>query len=345
LSILVLFCPKLFFCEFCSKNYNNSMNKPKSWLTKTEKVKKVLKATGIAGALAFAVLKWPSVYQHMKQKDDIKTWRLEYTEKGWWVDRGHANPNWAKWLWQDINNPQPLAWNESYGIVHYQQVQAKFWIHDAIGKTYIIKTWTTKEEKESIALTIFLDVSRQFEWHQKTTDRLTGSSYSQEDLFSNMIWFYRAVRGYSLPDIKKTLHPIGADASSKMYDLHGIGKNETIGKIIKYQTQEQEDSANIEICKYPYPFNQIKTIRKWKFYGKKGILLREYKERWQTEELMFAWYTKTWLEKFMVLPWFPKKPSSQNVKTRLAKIDENDYKKSKYLISREQWHTYITLYR
>lgn len=66
----------------------------------------------------------------------------------------------------------------------------------------------TKEEMESVALAIFLEVSRAFEEHQEKTDFITGSSYDEADLFSNIIGFYRAVRGYSRDEVEQYLCPV-----------------------------------------------------------------------------------------------------------------------------------------
>ena len=62
-------------------------------------------------------------------------------------------------------------------------------------KRYDIRTGLNDEQKKSIALSIFLDVSYAFEKMQSNWlfRHATNSGYSAEDLVSNLVGFYRAV--------------------------------------------------------------------------------------------------------------------------------------------------------
>jgi hypothetical protein len=60
----------------------------------------------------------------------------------------------------------------------------------------------TDEEVLSVALRIFMEQSKTFEGLQAWTDFIGESSFSEEDLPSNLIGFYRAARGYDRIDIE-----------------------------------------------------------------------------------------------------------------------------------------------
>ncbi len=74
-------------------------------------------------------------------------------------------------------------------------------------KRYFVRFQLGISEKESTALGIFKDVSEEFERSQRgvlgVQDRIMHSSFSEEDLVSNLIGFYRAVKGYSRNDVER----------------------------------------------------------------------------------------------------------------------------------------------
>jgi hypothetical protein len=71
----------------------------------------------------------------------------------------------------------------------------------------------TESEILSVALGIFMAQSFSFETLQGWTDAIAGSSFSEEDLTSNLISFYRAARGYSSREIR-TLCDVWDNADS-----------------------------------------------------------------------------------------------------------------------------------
>lgn len=287
----------------------------------------------------FTVFKWPQIYHDRKNISHIKEWRLEYTKDWWWIDRWHATPWWARHLWNRVRNPESIPWSDHYGYVHYGQFQRKRQFKDGVEKKYIVRKNMTKEEQESVALAIFLEVSREFEDHQGLTDFLTGSSYDAADLFSNMVWFYRAVREYSEDEVRKYLQPVGPDSSLIVYKQHGIGKNDQIGTVVK---KNKEDEF---VTKYPYPFNQIRTFRKWKFYGNTGILFKDMVEIWSSEQLQFLWYTSTGFDKFAVTQPYETQVNEPNAKARLKAIHPDLYQDTKVLIQQTPTHREIIAYK
>jgi outer membrane protein OmpA-like peptidoglycan-associated protein len=60
-----------------------------------------------------------------------------------------------------------------------------------------------EEEILSVALSVFAQLELAFEGVQKTTDKIKSSSFSEEDLPSDLISFYRAARGFSREEVAK----------------------------------------------------------------------------------------------------------------------------------------------
>lgn len=181
-------------------------------------------------------------------------------------------------------------------------------------------------EKKAVALAIFLEISRAFEEHQGSFDKITGSSYSEPDLFSDVIGFYRGVEWYTRIQVEQYLNPIGIDSSLALYHKYGIGKNTSIGTIITY------DDDTIVIEKYPYPFNQIRTVEKGRVIGEKWILFKERVDIQSSQELTFCWYNSMGFDVFTVNKDYEKDIAEETVKQRLSQSNPDIYKDPQVLI-------------
>lgn len=122
---------------------------------------------------------------------------LIYTKKCGWVDLGHANPSGgASILWDKIKNEKgdPPSKPGYYRITYSQKMGNKH-IKVGVEKKFDIKKGLKLDQKKSVALAIFLDISKEFETMQGNWfwSFFTNSSFSAEDLVSNLIGFYRAV--------------------------------------------------------------------------------------------------------------------------------------------------------
>ncbi len=91
----------------------------------------------------------------------------------------------------------------------------------------------TEQEKLSVALAILLEVSEEFEEYQSGTDFITGSSYNEADLFSNVLGLYIASGQYTKDEIRSLLIPVGIDSSLALYHQRKIGKNKIKETIIQ----------------------------------------------------------------------------------------------------------------
>ena len=78
---------------------------------------------------------------------------------------GHANPEGAGLLWQKINQEIYVGGaDENHFRINYKQMMGrKNLFKVGVRKTYDIRTGLNDEQKKSIALSIFLDVSYAFE--------------------------------------------------------------------------------------------------------------------------------------------------------------------------------------
>lgn len=152
---------------------------------------------------------------------------LIYTRKCGWVDLGHANPDGAKKLWEKIlNEKDEGGGKKGFFRIRYEQMMGNKHIKIGIQKQYDIKKNINTNEKKSVALSIFFNVSHAFESMQSRWPfRLaTNSGYSAEDLLSNLIGFCRAIN----PNIPYVLicQPVSKDVALHIWDSYGaVGSN------------------------------------------------------------------------------------------------------------------------
>jgi hypothetical protein len=155
---------------------------------------------------------------------------LVYTKKAGWIDLGHARPGGAKKLWNKIRF-EPASGNDKYYVVEYTEMMFFSERHigtiggAGVGKEFRVKRNLSLKEKKSVAMAIYFNISMQFETFQgicplpKTRD----SSFSGEDLVSNLVGFYRAVE----PGKKyiEMCEPVSQKEARSIWDKYGpIGK-------------------------------------------------------------------------------------------------------------------------
>ncbi len=82
------------------------------------------------------------------------------------------------------------------------------------------------DEVDSVALGIFKKLSIVFETQQEWTDLIGESSFAQEDLPSNLIAFYMAVRGYTRERIEQLCGAVDRDSALREFERnHDFRKN------------------------------------------------------------------------------------------------------------------------
>jgi RHS repeat-associated protein len=139
----------------------------------------------------------------------IRDGDLAYSCNCGWLDLGHMSPRGARKLWSDVqsgNGTQSLT-KQGFYVRYSQEAGIKplgIPIMKGVYAEYFVKYNLSLSEKEYVALSIFKEISEAFESSQDgLQDEIMHSSFSEEDLVSNLIGFYMAVKGYSGADVRK----------------------------------------------------------------------------------------------------------------------------------------------
>ena len=174
---------------------------------------------------------------------------LVYTCKCGWIDLGHASPiGGAADLWRQIENETRKTSKDNSGYrVEYKQSMStprvlgmRFTMSE--GGAFWIRKGLLPNEKKSVALAIFLEVTHAFESMQGSgiqSLKTSASSFSLEDLPSNILGFYRAVAPG--PDYIRECVPVSKKASLAIWDSYGaVGsqKNQSTTKIKLFPCSE-----------------------------------------------------------------------------------------------------------
>ena len=162
----------------------------------------------------------------MSTREDVVKGLLVYSCKGGWIDKNHALKTTTRAfvgadnLWKQILNETGDK-SKAPGVngfkVTYIQDATKMRI--GVTKNYCVKSGLPLNIRESVALAIFQEVSMEFESLQGWGALISDSSFSVEDLVSNMIGFYKVVRPG--PDYVALCQPVSIAASLKIWDTKG----------------------------------------------------------------------------------------------------------------------------
>lgn len=137
-------------------------------------------------------------------------------------------------------------------------------------KKYDVKKGLDDNQKKSVALSIFLDVSHAFEGLQSNWlfRQATNSGYSAEDLVSNLIGFYRAI--YPDKQFISLCQPVSKAVALDIWDKYGeVGSNKNYSTIpyIYPITSSKNGPMSMQL---PSELNIIKPAQQ-------GVLFKEIK--------------------------------------------------------------------
>lgn len=204
----------------------------------------------------------------MSSREDIGKGRLVYTCNCGWVDKNHMeDPSTrpfvgVKNLWKQIltetgrNTYFPS--NENGFKVTYRQDVKRLGVYIGVTKSYLVKRGIPHNIKESVALTILREVSLEFESFQGWAGPFSDSSFSVEDLISNLIGFYYVVRPNI--DYMKLCKPASKDASYKVWDIYGaVGSHKN--KVF-HPTYFNCDECDSSKRYFPSELNKIHPVTK-----------------------------------------------------------------------------------
>ena len=158
-----------------------------------------------------------------------------------WLDRGHSSTRSSRptvgtdWLWNSLlseRGPSESLKKQPAYVLSYRQDAVKSVlgtkIYPGITKHYLVRRGLSFHEKAQVGLAIFQEVSLAFEgmqdsWLARTVTG-TDSGFSEEDLVSNLIAYYKAV--YPMIDVDALCKPVSVAASREVWRTHGaVGQN------------------------------------------------------------------------------------------------------------------------
>ncbi len=179
----------------------------------------------------------PQRLMRVPTEDNIENDEAAFSTNCGWIDWNHAQPFLMAGLIEEVrqasarlaSSPQddhetvtgPRMESRGAGVL-FSGVTPVANIHRPLND----------EEVLSVALRIFMAQSIAFEDLQSWTDWLKSSSFSEEDLPSNLIGFYRAARGYSRSDIETFCDTWSADASLAMFDGYTFKQNREFTPVV-----------------------------------------------------------------------------------------------------------------
>jgi hypothetical protein len=209
-------------------------------------------------------------------REEVQSGVLVYTCNCGWLDTGHADshsyrPNvGAQSLWSQMvgeTGVASLKLGESGFKVTYTQDMSKWHVTAAETRSYFVKRGLSTAQREEVALAIFIEVSVGFETMQGSfpwgwiSSRSKDSSFSEEDLVSDLIGFYVAVRpGIKPVDLCKA---VSVEASLVVWDTYGsVGshKNHTFVPVF-HPCDECRGAA-----RFPHVFQEIQPAAKGRLF-------------------------------------------------------------------------------
>jgi hypothetical protein len=164
-----------------------------------------------------------------------------YTCNCGWLDRGHSHTGSSRPLvgtdnlWKSIltedGMPDTLSKFPSFVVVYRQDAVKKVLgmkFYPGLTKLYSVRRGLDYAQKQQVALAIFQDVSLGFEGMQDSylARKLTGtdSGFSEEDLVSDLIAFYKSVNPRL--DVDALCKPVSVEASRAVWKASGpVGGN------------------------------------------------------------------------------------------------------------------------
>jgi RHS repeat-associated protein len=179
---------------------------------------------------------------------------LEYSCNCGWIDWNHAKPQAIGNLWKNLSMP----FNERRSFlagIGMEGLGGKFF---GIVKAYRVDANLTEEERIRVALAIWMELSRLYEDGQWPHP----SSYSAEDLPSNIIAFHMAVYNLDEKAIREKCKVVPGGVSDKLYEaLGGKGPKNKEFKPVDHNEKVRQLS---HCCKEPmeWPFGDLKPAEK-----------------------------------------------------------------------------------
>lgn len=210
----------------------------------------------------------------LSDRSDIDAGRLIYSTNAGWIDWGHSRPDGPKKLWDTIRGEVGIrsdAFPTGY-IMGYRQGSTRFGVSISGGSLYWVRYKLSLGQKESVALGIFKEITDQFGGLQSLfPDFISTSGNSEEDRPSNLIAFYRAVKGYERVDIEQWAKVRTKEESKCLWDKIGGIKRSKSWTPTDYNAELASVIGKpVSRLSWPSQLSVIKEARKGR-YGEKGV--------------------------------------------------------------------------
>ncbi len=228
----------------------------------------------------------------MSKREDIERGRLVYSCNCGWIDLNHMEDPatrpfvGATNLWKQLDSTEPARvrgmciepslnllppFTPTYRFYHaeaqarfpdgragfkvtYKQDMGNRHMTFGVERSYLVRFGLTTKQKKSVALAIFMEVSKGFEAYQGNWfwSWLTDSGFSQEDLVSDLLGFYIAIGELSKEQVLELCHPASKEDSLALWDAQGaVGSH----KNTKFEPMLSENPPD-ECAKQPMAFPQ-----------------------------------------------------------------------------------------
>lgn len=149
-----------------------------------------------------------------------------------------------------------------FKVVSIQQMGKKLPLGTSVQanfqREYVVRHGLDEAQKRSVALAIFMDVSVGFERMQGRFPyglASGDSSFSQEDLVSNIVGFYIAIGAVTKSQVLAAAHPVSKTAALQIWDRNGsVGSNknrEFTPKLVGDTTSDDMQSCRDECMGQP----------------------------------------------------------------------------------------------
>jgi hypothetical protein len=166
--------------------------------------------------------------------------RLSYTCRAGWIDWGHAGrgkphetnsisglnhqvmnqrSNWPGLDGLDIHYMGKPSFVIAYGQAMGREVRRVPLIRSTM-RHFVVRRGLAKAQREQVALGIFMSTSRQFEALQASSfySVFTNSGFSVEDLVSNLVGFFGALRSIPEAQLRRLCRETSPEISAKVWD-------------------------------------------------------------------------------------------------------------------------------
>lgn len=193
----------------------------------------------------------------MASRGDVESGRLVYTCNCGWLDIGHATPTdsggtiGVTGLWQQLKKDPPqnltataqrsgqssrtsapgssldssaLTLENGFIVTNRQRSGVKklgVWIYSqGVTLYYLVRRGMSPDERKSVALSIFMDVSLHFEKMQSEalSNMVSSSGFSVEDLVSDLIGFYVGLGEISSAEVDQYCTRLTKEESLAIWD-------------------------------------------------------------------------------------------------------------------------------